>query len=208
MKKPIVKKILIAVAILLVAALITGGVILILKNKNKLSDNEAEKILSELLPKAEKVNEIIWGEGLPVAEGQDGIIESVTGPQYRLVDSSCGYSNTEDIAKAVAEVYSTSYIENDLNKILFEGDTEDVRFMLYQRYKNNDDGNLIINIVQKENEYVGQNKIDPSTVKVTGVNFDEVYLSVEQTLFDGSTAEIKLTLVKEKSGWRLNDPTY
>lgn len=206
--KKITKNILIALAVILVLGIIAGGVTMYLKSHNKLTESEAQKILEEILPKAEKVNEIIWGEGLPVAEGQKGIMETVSGPQYRVVDNSCGYSNTEDVAKAVAEVYSQSYIESDLNKILFDGDTEDASFMLYQRYKNNDDGNLIINIVHQGFENIGENKIDPSTVKVTGVKFKEVYITVDQTLYDGTTAELKLTLVKEKDGWRLNDPTY
>lgn len=207
-KKITIKKLLMALAVILALGIIAGGVTLYLKGANKLTDAEAEKVLEELLPKADEVNEIIWGNGLPVAEGQDGLLSTVTGAQYRSVDENCGYENIEAIKKAIAEVYSQSYIESDINKILFEGDLEDLSFLLYPRYMENDEGKLIINIAQNGFDNVGENKIDPSTVKVTGAKFKEVYITVTQTLFNGEKEELELTLVKEKDGWKLNDPTY
>ncbi|MBR5515941.1 MAG: hypothetical protein IKU52_07035 [Clostridia bacterium] len=208
MKKAITKKIIITVAVILALGIIAGGITLFVRSKNKLSDSEASKVVEELLPEAEKVNEIIWGKGVDVAEGQTGILETVSGPQYRLADKSAGYENTEDILKAVSRVYSSRYIEGDLKKILFEGDREDSSFMLYQRYMDNDNGELLVNITHTAFENIGENKIDPKSVKVTGAKYNELYITAKQKLFDGSEIEISLTLIKQKDGWRFDGPTY
>lgn len=191
----------ITVLIALIAAVLGGSYYL--RVRNKLDDKEAKAILDELLPMSYELNEIIWGEGLPVSPDAQGKLETVTGAQYRSVDKSCGYTSVEQLKKEISKVYSPRFIEADINKIMFDGDED----TLVGRYRDGESG-IEINIMNEGYDAVGRTYIDPASVKVTGAKFDEVYCTVEDVYEDGTRKERSLTLVKTSDGWRLDTPTY
>lgn len=71
---------------------------------SRMTDEEAQKILMELVPKSEELNKIFWGEGLPVEDETNEALNSVTSAQYRAVAQDSEYKSIEDIKKA-AEVF-------------------------------------------------------------------------------------------------------
>ena len=114
-----------------------------------ISDGEAQQILVELLPKAEEINDIIWGKGLPVEPGQDEALKTVTSAQYRTVASDAPYQSTEELKAAICEVYSDAFFNNTINYACFVGADdalEDTAAQMYPRYKDNDAGVLIVDI--------------------------------------------------------------
>lgn len=197
---------------LVVAALIVGGIFLFIKIYNHaelLPDSEAQKILSELVPKSEEINEIIWGKGLPVAEGQDPVLNSVTAAQYRLVSESSPYKNTEELRKAIAEVYSEEYIEKTIEYAAFKGAEgaieNSVSSQMYPRYTDNDAGSLLIDITN-----TGWNLdtvIDPSSAKAVEAERNKQTLEVKATVA-GKETTLTLVIVEQDEGWRLDTPTY
>ncbi len=170
-----------------------------------ISDGEAQQILSELLPKAEKINDIIWGKGLPVEPGQDDALKTVTAAQYRTVASDAPYQSTEELKVAIAEVYSDAFIVNTVNYTCFEGADdalEDTEAQMYPRYKDNDAGVLIVDITNPGFEIT--TKIDPASARVVSAESDN-----KQTLeVETNNGKIKLVIVKQENGWRLDTPTY
>ncbi len=197
---------------LVVAALIVGGIFLFIKIYNHaelIPDSEAQQILSELVPKAEKINEIIWGKGLPVAEGQDPALDSVTAAQYRLVSEDSPYKNTEELRKAIAEVYSEKYIEKTIEYTAFKGAEgaieESVSSQMYPRYKDNDAGSLLIDITNPGWEL--NTVIDTSTAKAVDAERDKQTIEVKATVL-GEETTLTLVIVEQEEGWRLDTPTY
>ena len=191
----------ITVLVALIAAVLGGSYYL--RVRNRISDEEAKAILESLLPKSYELNEIIWGEGLPVSPDAADRLQTVTGVQYRAVDPSCGYTSIEQLKNEISEVYSPRFVESDINKIMFDGDDD----MLVGRYRNGDKG-IEIDIMKEGYEAVGKTYIDPASVKVTGAEFTEVYCTVEDVYEDGTRKEREIVLVKTSDGWRLDTPTY
>ena len=201
------KIIIIVIATVLVIGLVAGGIYLGTKNKNKLTDEEAKEILSVLIPKSQEINEIIWGKGLPVEAGSEPAFDSVSAAQYRTVDGSCGYKNTDDLKTAIGEVYSERYIETGINYTAFEGSKKEgtEEYDIYPRYKDNNDGRLCIDITN--DGFCLNTEISAENAKVTKADFDRVDVDVEATA-EGVKIPLTLTLVKEQNGWRLDTPTY
>ncbi len=170
-----------------------------------IADTEAQAILTELLPKAEEINDIIWGTGLPIEPGQDEALKTVTAAQYRTVAKDAPYQSTEELKTAIAEVYSDAFIENTVNYTCFEGADdalEDTEAQMYPRYKDNDAGVLIVDITNPGFELTTE--IDPASARVVSAESDN-----KQTLeVETNNGKIKLVIVKQENGWRLDTPTY
>ncbi len=174
-------------------------------NKAELiADSEAQQILTELIPKAEEINDIIWGKGLPVEPGQDGPLKTVTAAQYRTVAKAAPYQSTEELKAAIAEVYSDAFIANTVNYTCFDGADdalENTEAQMYPRYKDNDAGVLIVDITNPGFEIT--TKIDPATAKVISAEDNKQTLEVET-----NNGKIKVVIVQQENGWRLDTPTY
>ena len=170
-----------------------------------ITDTEAQQILISLIPKAEEINEIIWGKGLPIEPGQDEALKTVTAAQYRTVATDAPYQSTEELKTAIAEVYSDAFIANTVNYTCFEGADdalEDTEAQMYPRYKDNDAGVLIVDITNPGFEIT--TKIDPASAKVVSAESDN-----KQTVeVETNSGKIKIVIVKQENGWRLDTPTY
>lgn len=174
------------------------------KKAELMSDAEAVEILSELLPKAEEINEIIWGKGLPVEPGQDEALKTVTAAQYRTVAKDAPYQSTEELKSAICSVYSDAFFNNTIKYACFEGADdalENTEAQLYPRYKDNDAGVLIVDITNSGFELT--TKIDPAGAKVISAENNKQTVEV-----DTNNGKIKLVIVNDGSGWKLDTPTY
>lgn len=197
----------IILATVLALGAVAGGIYLYKKNANKLTNEEAKQILDDLIPKAEKINGIIWGKGLPVENGTLPALDSVTTAQYRTVDSACGYGKVEDLRKAVSEVYSERYIETGINYTAFDGATDEngTEYSISPRYTDNNDGRLCIDITNSG--FNLDTKISTDKTEVKSCDFDKVTVEVKATV-SGMEVPLDITLVKQENGWRLDTPTY
>ncbi len=207
MKKKIIKTAIIIACVLIAAALVLGVVYNVMKNQNRLSDEEAEKIVTELVVNSQKVNYFIWGNGPKAAEGQDGILSTVTGAQYRRVADDSMYKSVEELKTAILNVYSADFYEKSIKYGCFEGSegaTEDAA-EIRPRYIDNDDGVLCTDITNEG--FALSTRINCTGAKVVSANFDKLDVEVEATVGDEETTLI-LTLVLQDEGWRLDTPTY
>ena len=170
-----------------------------------ITDSEAQQILAELLPRAEELNEIIWGKGLPIEPGQDEALKTVTAAQYRTVAKDAPYQSTEELKTAIYGVYSEAFYNNTIKYACFEGADdalEDTQAQMYPRYKDNDAGVLIVDITNPGLEIT--TKIDVSSAKVVSAESD-----YKQTVeVDTNNGKMKIVIVNEGSGWKLDTPTY
>ena len=216
-KKPVNTKLIKRLIIIAAAVIIIGGgIFLFLAKHNGISDAKAREITSELLPKAEKINDIVWGEGLPVVDGSEPL-SSVSGAQYREVSEDADYHSVESLAAAIKEVYSDSYFEETIDYVAFK-DVEplttdqygnaDTSTALYARYIENGNGVFCADIKHLAFD-TSARTFDASSAHVTKVWFDRVF--VEMNVTDSRTGDVQkqtIRLKKRADGWRLDDPTY
>ena len=168
-KKDCIRKLLIVVLVLtLCPALFSCA--------SKMSDGEASEILSSLLPSAEKITEVVWGEGLPAVPGAEAV-DSVTAAQYYPVDPACGYSSIADIKAEAEKVFTAGYLKNIYS----------VAFGEYERKNENGSD------AEKETDPAAINYDKLEVVKDVGAEEEEVTgLSAEQLgleRLDGRYAE-------------------
>ena len=216
-KKPINKKLIIRIAVIAAAVMIVAAAVFaFLAFHNRISDEKAREILSELIPEAEEINDIVWGEGLPVVEGAQPI-SSVSGAQYREVAENAAYHSIDELKAAIKKVYSDQYFEETINYVAFtdieplttdQNGNPDTSTALYARYIENGNGVFCADIIHPAFD-TSARTCDAATAHVVKTWFDRVFVEIDVT--DRSTGETfrqTIRLKKQSDGWRLDDPTY
>lgn len=159
------------------------------------TDEDYRAILTELLPKAAEVNEMIWGEGLPT-EGE--IDEEATADQYLPVVSE-KFTRLADIKKAVREVYSEAYAA-----IIEESVLSNTEYTM-ARYTETTEGELRMNVTTEPMNL--ETVFDIEGAKVKSANRYMITVEIPYTI--GERAETAtLLLVKENDRWLFDSPAY
>ncbi len=182
---------------------------------------EIKDALRDLLPKAAELNEIYFGEGLPIASDReiieaffatfDSDIESIN---YHPVDPACGYSSEDDIRRATLEVFTPEYSEYlferafvGITATVSEGtDGETKQNAIYAMYLMQSD-TLTVRLDLADDSIPLGREYDVDSALITRQKKDSVTVTVPSTL-DGVPLDIELRLVRTDSGWRLDSPTY
>lgn len=169
-----------------------------------------EEILVELealLDETHILNDIYFGEGIPVKE--NGYKVSV----YQEADMSSlqeyGMTDIESIRAKTAEVFSISMCAW-LDEIAFNSFSSGITVEGARYYK--DSENRIMVRTTSEVYVDGTVEYDLSSMKILSQRKDIVYteLRASVTTPEGNTRSdtIKVDLIKEQDGWRLHSPTY
>lgn len=166
----------------------------------KMSDEEARSILSELVPLSLEMNEIFFGDGLPLEDENAEPMESVTGGQYMRVSPTAKYQSIAEIKTAAESVYTTEYLQNSVYPMAFDG-VDDARPRYAER-----DGVLCRNLNSVSFPLTDRLEFDRATVSDTG--YEVIELSVPYTDADGAEKTAKITLRQQNGKWLLDSPTY
>ena len=186
---------------------------------SSMKNEEARAILAELVPKSQEVNEILWGEGLPLADESNGALTTVKGAQYRPVASDCGYTSVDKIKELAASVYSADYLKQVYATAFGEYETEEDQAeeetgestaeslglnRLYARYIE-EKGVLYENITYTK--YTLSTVIYPETAIVVDEGIGLIVCRVD-CLIGEEKSTMKITLREQDGGWLLDSPTY
>ncbi len=166
----------------------------------KMSDEEARSILSELVPLSLEMNEIFFGDGLPLEDENAEPMESVTGGQYMRVSPTAKYQSIAEIKTAAESVYTAEYLQNSVYPMAFDG-VDDARPRYAER-----DGVLCRNLNSVSFPLTDRLEFDRATVSDTG--YEVIELSVPYTDADGAEKTAKITLRQQNGKWLLDSPTY
>lgn len=202
----------IVLAIIIVISAVAAGVYYYMRSSNLLTDKQAQDILSELIPKAEKLSPIIWGDPLYI-EGDSPLedLPTYSADIYKKADTAAyGYSSTDELRNAIKEVYCESYANDELEIMLFKGSSDEIAD-IYPKFKMNTADELLVNA-----DYYGfkvGTKVDVGSAKVKGYkehfNFRMIDVEVNAVLPNGDDAPLTLTLYKQgENEWRLYNPLY
>ena len=193
-----------------------------------MSEAEVSAVLGELIPASYPLNEIYFGEGLPISDDRADVeafyaaagMDNDISLNYHPVSPECEYTSVEAIKAATLEVFSESYSKYlftmafDGLSSVFNADTEEqlTQTVSYARYMETD-GILTVrmNIGEEAmplNRTYDTNDIEIIRDKLSG---SHGYLLVEvQSYVDGQPdVKVEVKLVKNADGqFRLDSPTY
>jgi hypothetical protein len=188
----------IAASVLILSAIALGGC-----SSSPLTGDELREVAEPLIEASAEINEIYFGAGLSSDEPED--FEAGASPRYFNVTDE-KYSYVEDIKEATALVYSEEYCSY-LYSVAFEGFDTDAG-TVYARYIDGDYGNLTeLGGIAAEAMTLGR-VYDYDTIAEVSHTSSSVTFTVDTVGGDGTPLNVKLKIVLEENGWRLDDPTY
>lgn len=193
-----------------------------------MTEAEVSAVLAELIPASYPLNEIYFGEGLPISDDRADVeafyaavgMDNDISLNYHPVSPEAPYTTAEAIREATLAVFSDSYADYlftmafDGLSSVFNEDTEQqvTQTVSYARYMETD-GILTVRMNIGEdaiplNRTYDTNDIEIIRDKLNGVHG---YLLVEvQSYVDGQPdVKVEVKLVKNAEGqFRLDSPTY
>jgi len=182
----------------------------------KVEIDEVREILNDLLPKAEELNVIYFGEGLPISSDRELVeefysscVSDIEMINYHPVDPECGYTSEDDIRRATLEVFTEGYSEylferafSGITAVMDQGKYNAIYAMYLMQYDT-----LTVRLDLADDAIKLGRVYDVSTAEIVRKRSNYVIVSVSSTL-DGVASDIELKLVKTTNGWRLDSPTY
>lgn len=169
----------------------------------KMTDAEAQSILADLVPRSQELNEVFWGDSLPLADPDAEPLLSVTGGQYYPVADDAKYRSIAQLKEAASKIFTQDYLQT-VYSMAFEGIGSDEN-RVYPRFSEDKDGVLTMNIVYDTYEF--KTVINPETAKIIERGVGYIKCSVEGT-HDGKETAIDIILRLQDDIWLLDSPTY
>ena len=187
----------------------------------KVDEEELRTALGELIEKSAELNEIYFGEGLPMTEDAE-VLESfyssfdsdVKSINYHPVDPECGYTNETELRDATLEVFTENYSEYLFERAFsgisatYDEGTEDqyTSTAVYAMYIE-ENGVLTARIdIADEAMHLGRT-YDLSGMEIIRTKENYVVVKIPSEM-DGKPLDIELKVVMTENGWRLDSPTY
>ncbi len=182
---------------------------------------EIRAALEELLPKSFELNEIYFGEGLPLSNDKDKVEEfysifdsDVEAINYHPVDVSCGYTTETDIREATLAVFTADYADylfgrafSGISATFNEGEEQEYTSTAVYAMYIEQDGILTVRINLAEEAIPLGREYDLDSMKILE-NSENFVIAEIPTVMDGKALDVELRLVMTPDGWRLDSPTY
>ncbi len=185
------------------------------------TDDEVLSAAEELVVKSFELNDIYFGEGLPISDNREDVerfyasistdVESVN---FHPVADDCPYQSEEDIKKATEAVFSQGYCEylfdlafTGLSTVLNEGtELQYTATASYARYiETNGVLTVRIDLPYEAMELTRTYDFDSMEIVRKKKNYAVVSVTTKK---DGAPLDIDLKLIYTAEGFRLDTPTY
>lgn len=170
---------------------------------------------TRLLKQAEVLNEVYYGRGIQyITTGyRDGNYYEADGIHLSLL----GFSTIRELENMTRETFTKGYSEQIFDtKLSVIEDSTGIQHMTryYQRYDAGNVGEPICIMVYSEPTVSLTDKIeyDYSSMRVSGVRRQTVYVTVSAVVTNeegkSQTRDVRLSLIEEDDGWRIDSPCY
>lgn len=167
------------------------------------TEDEIRETAKNLIESSYEINEIYFGEGLPVT-GED----SVGSRLYTPVTDDCKYHSTSEIKAATEKVYTADYCKI-LFKTGFEGTSlESEENVRYARFIDDFDGRLTARKDLAESAITRGRTFDYDSAEIVKMKKDRAEITYITHVDGEKDLSVTVTLLKDESGWRLDTPTY
>ena len=186
------------------------------KEKNREYDENEVKLAAEsLIRKSADLNNIFWGEGIGYISDAD-----YSFGYYYPADifslSSYGIETIDDLKEKTKKVFSSSYSENIFSTVLSSlSDGEEIYGFAryYQKYSDAQNKEPECIMVYSKSIVLLKDEVSYNfdTLKVIGSKKQTVYVTLSVNVKRGEqtqTRDLRVGLVEEEAGWRIDTPTY
>ena len=184
----------------------------------KYSEDEIRAALEELIPASAEINEIYFGEGLPLSVDEDEyqkyysmLDTDVSALGYEPVSEDCKYQTEAELREATLAVFSEEYseflFERAFNGLSVVYDDETTANAVYARYIETD-GVLTKRVGSKDEALPLGREYSISEAVIVRQRADFVLVDVPSSVDGEDDVTVRLKLVMTDAGWRLDSPTY
>ena len=176
---------------------------------------EVKKAAKKLIADSAVLNEIFWGDGLPYIDDKN----TSEGAYYMAFEAyhyQLGFKTIDELKSMAAKTFSKGFCRS-INSTMFaaiDDGTETVISRYYQKVSAADGITpeyIMVNSTW-EQELYGEVSYDYDSLKVIGSEDDTVYVTLNATVtlddLEPQTRELRIALVEEDDGWRIDSPTY
>ena len=175
-----------------------------------MSDGEIREIYRELVEASYTLNDVYYGDGLPFVNDPE-TMASLAGVSsrysYMPVAKTAPYQSEAEIRQATEAVFSKTLCEH-LFVLAFEGmSTENEETVVFARYIEQDEI-LTVRIDLADESLPMGRTYDFDSMTIISQNKNRITASFETEMNGEKSVNVKLTLIKEEAGWRLDSPTY
>lgn len=170
---------------------------------NKASAEMEAELLAEFKEKYElsyRLNEYIWGSGLPAGEIDSGV---TLNPYYVTVSEQAEYRTKSEFVADINKVYVSDFVSDEIETLLFIGYKDDG---IHPRY-GEIDGYISINVRDKGNSNIGEGKFLTETARVKKIRGNTAVLTVTY-LRDGVEKDYDIMMRLDGEEWKFESPTY
>ncbi len=167
--------------------------------------DEVRERIAETVEKSIELNDIFYGEGLPVYK------EMITGKDYYLVDTEkSNYDSIEELKAALADVYTADYCTS-INEVMFVG-IADSFVSLLPRFIEEEMSGSLMQDKYAESILIGRREFDYSAMTMEKSSKNSFTVRIPATLNGEKDEDAVLTFRKEMTDggavWKLDSPTY
>jgi len=202
------------VSLIIVVALLCS--LVSCKEKNREYDENEVKLAAEsLIRKSAELNYIFWGEGIGyINDASYSVGYYYPADIFSLL--SYGIETIDDLKEKTRKVFSLSYSENIFSTVFSSlGDEDEIYGFAryYQKYSDAENKEPECIMVYSNALVLLKDEVsyDFDTLKVIGSKKQTVYVTLSVNVKRGEntqTRELKVGLVEEEGGWRIDTPTY
>lgn len=202
------------ISVILILSTVVFGLNLTSCNR-KYDEEEVKTSLEALLRQAQVLNEVYYGNG--IAYMSTGYIEG----NYYEADpvhlAVLGFTTIEELKDLTYETFTQGYSSQIFStKLSMIEDEEGIQEMTryYQKYDYSNTLTPVCIMVYKDAKKTLKSEIeyDYSSIRITGVKKQTVFASVTAKVTDSDgksqNVDIKIDLIEEDDGWRIDNPCY
>ena len=202
--------------LLTVILVITLSATVLTSCDKKYDEDEVREAAKRLIEESILLNEIYWGEGIPYNVGDKNNSDGVYYAAIEAYHYQWGFKTIDELRALTAKTFSKGYCQNIETTMLtgiVEGGENVFLSRYYQKISSLDGTPEFIMVNSDwEVELIGRVTYDYDSIKVIGSEDETVYVTVMATVteegYDPQTREIRIALVEESDGWKIDSPTY
>ena len=188
----------------------------------KYTAEEIRAALDELIPASAELNEIYFGEGLPIARDEEELLElygeldsDIEMINYAPVSPDAAYHTEEELKAATRAVFSEDYSEFLFTRGFVgitstttdeNGEIVMAQNAIYARYIETD-GILTRQIGMEDVMKLGR-EYDLDRMEIVSQKSDNVVVDIPTSVDGEADVTVRIKLVMTDGGWRLDSPTY
>ncbi len=182
----------------------------------KYDEAEVKAVARTLISDSVILNDIFWGSGLPYTDDlntSDGVYFEA----YYYYHKNLGFETLDELMTIAEKTFSEKQCSLIESTILSSVTVEEEVYSLARYYqklsaKDNKTPQCIMVNTTWQNLLIGKAEYDLDSIEVIGSEKKIVYVTVDATVtyenYEPQKRNIRVALIEEDAGWRIDSPTY